>query len=140
MRDEEQFRRLLNRPITGDEGALIRWLLDHGQDGAGCFVSQIDNLTIASECTCGCPTIDFAQDESGEKEGNRHRLISDYLAIVDDQYVGVMLFATARQLSMLEVYSLAGTDKPFGLPEIQGLFPWDELRDHPIPSRPIPSR
>jgi hypothetical protein len=64
-----------------------------------------------------------------------NRPISDHLAILDGQHVGVMLFATESQLSMLEVYSLAGTDKPFGLPEIQALFPWEELRDHSIPPR-----
>ena len=63
------------------------------------------------------------------------RLISDHLATIDGQHVGVMLFATEMQLTMLEVYSLAGTDKPFGLPEIPSLFPWEELRNHPIPSR-----
>ena len=134
MGDDRQFRKPLKRPITDEEGALIRWLLDHGEDGVGRFISQIDTLTVASECTCGCPTIDFAREENGLKQGTARPII-DYLAIVDGQHVGVMLFATETQLSMLEVYSLAGTDKPFGLPKLSDLFPWEQLREHPIPSR-----
>ena len=134
MSDGRQFLKLVNRPITNEEGALIRWLLDHGEDGVARFISQIDTLTVASECACGCPTINFAREENGEKQGTA-RPISDYLAIVDGQHFGVMLFATETQLSMLEVYSLAGIDKPFGLPKISDLFPWEQLREHPIPSR-----
>jgi hypothetical protein len=50
-------------------------------------------------------------------------LISDHLATVDGQEVGVMLFETEGQLSSLEVYSCAGSDLPFGLPKIDTLKP-----------------
>ena len=135
MSKDGKFRKPLNRPITDEEGALIRWLLDHGEEGITNFISQIDTLTVTSGCTCGCPTIDFSLEETNATSRTSSRIISDYLAIVDGQYVGVMLFATEKQLSMLEGYSLAGTDKPFGFPEIQSLFPWNQLKDHPIPSR-----
>jgi len=132
--DSGPFRRPLNRPITEEERALVSWLLDHGEEGVGHFIPQVETLTVAWVCTCGCPTIDIARDErSGKQESER--LISDYVAIVDRQYVGVLLFATEGQLSMLEVYSLPGTDKSFGLPGIQDRIPWDEFRNHPIPPR-----
>jgi hypothetical protein len=134
MSDGGSLREPLNRPITDHEKALIRWLLDHGEDGIDRFISQIDTLTVASECTCGCPTIDFVREENGLKQGTARPII-DYMAIVDGQHGGVMLFATETQLSMLEIYSLAGTDKPFGLPKISDLFPWEQLREDPIPSR-----
>jgi hypothetical protein len=31
------------------------------------------------------------------------------------------------RLSSLEVYSQAGADKPFGLPELKTLYSWEEL-------------
>ena len=38
-----------------------------------------------------------------------------------------MLFQNDGHLSSLEVYSAAGTDKPFGLPAIEDLYSWEEL-------------
>jgi hypothetical protein len=131
--DRGRFRKPSSRPVTDEEGALIRWLLDHGEEGSDRFIPQIGTLSVASVCACGCPTITFALDEGGKRKTSR--LISDYLGVVEGQQVGVMLFATESKLSMLEVYSLAGTDKPFRLPEIQSLFPWREFRNHPIPPR-----
>ena len=60
-------------------------------------------------------------------------MISDHVAIVEGHYVGVMLFATEKQLCMLEAYALPFADEPFEFPEIDALFPWKELRNHPIP-------
>lgn len=58
-------------------------------------------------------TVDFALDGVPvERKGEQ--LISDWLAEVDGEQVGVMLFQTKGKISTLEVYSLAGSDKPFG--------------------------
>lgn len=57
-------------------------------------------------------------------------MISDYLANVDGEGVGVMLFETDGRISTLEVYSMAGSDKPFGLPSVESLYGWEELRNH----------
>lgn len=72
---------------------------------------------VAEKCSCGCPTVYFALDgvpvtRKGEQ------LISDWRAEVDGNRVGVMLFQTDDGVSSLEVNSIAGTDKPFGLPAI----------------------
>ena len=134
MVDNGRFRRPLDRPITDQEKSLIRWLLLREEDSAVRFVPQIDTLKVMFECTCGCPTIEFAIESSSDSPRGA-RPIRDYLAIVDGHHVGVMLFATETELSMLEVCSLAGTDKPFGLPQIERLFPWEQLKDHPLPSQ-----
>jgi hypothetical protein len=57
------------------------------------------------------------------------KIISDHLGTVDGQDVGVMLFALHNQLSSLEVYSQAGSDKPFGLPKVTDLYSFDEVSD-----------
>jgi hypothetical protein len=54
-------------------------------------------------------------------ERRGEQLISDWLAEVEGEPVGVMLFQTNGIISTLEVYSLAGSDKPFGLPAIESM-------------------
>jgi len=111
----------LDRPLTDEERALLDWLLGHGFPGANELRSQIERLTVAGKCTCGCPTIYFAFDEEPvQRKGER--VISDHLAEVDGLPVGVMVFETNGVLSSLEVYSLPGTDKPFGLPLIASIL------------------
>jgi hypothetical protein len=46
------------------------------------------------------------------------RIIANYLADLSGMEVGVMLFELEGALNSLEVYSHAGSDTPFGLPEI----------------------
>jgi len=111
------YREPLKRPLTQHERDLIKWLIEHGDSRATHLLSQLDRLSVASKCTCGCPTIDFALD--GEPIASKgEQLISDALGEVDGMPVGVMLFQTDDRLSTLEVYSLPGTKMQFGLPAI----------------------
>jgi hypothetical protein len=111
------------------EDGLIRWLLDHSDVDPELFNSQLSDVTVASKCNCGCPTIYFAYRGEPVTRKGEH-LISDYLATVEGQEVGVMLFERDGYLSSLEVYSCAGADKPFGLPEIESLYPYEDLAQH----------
>lgn len=111
----------LSRPLTREEAELLRWLLKHGSAGAEELGSQIEKLTVIGKCTCGCPTIYFAHDgEPVKRKGER--LISDHLAEVDGMPVGVMVFQSNGILSSLEVYSLPGTEKTFGLPAVASIL------------------
>ncbi len=56
-------------------------------------------------------------------------IIADYLATVDGEDVGIMLFQRGGRLSSLEVYSQAGSDKSFGLPEIETIYSYEELAE-----------
>ena len=119
-KDSNKFFELVRRPLTQQESDLVRWLIEHAQADVRDLLSQIERLTVASKCTCGCPTVDFALDGVPvERKGEK--VISDWLAEVDGEPVGVMLFQTNGKISTLEVYSLAGSDKPFGLPAIDTL-------------------
>jgi hypothetical protein len=118
--DTNKFYEQVRRPLTQQERDLVRWLVEHGHKDAGDLLSQIERLTVASKCTCGCPTVDFALDGVPvERKGEQ--VISDWIADVDGESVGVMLFQTDGKISTLEVYSLAGSDKPFGLPAIESI-------------------
>jgi hypothetical protein len=117
---------LESRALTSHELELVGWLIEHSDADKGNFKSQLSELTVASKCECGCPTIDFAHNgvaviHKGE------RLIADYLATVKGMDVGVMLFESGGCLSTLEVYSLAGTKEAFGLPQIDSLFSYEDL-------------
>ena len=111
----------LNRPLTQEEAELLRWLLAKGFRGARNFIPQVERLTVIGKCTCGCPAIYFALDGAPVKRKGE-QLISDYIAHVDDMPVGVMVFQTEGRISSLEVYSLPGSDKPFGLPEVGSIL------------------
>jgi hypothetical protein len=129
MSSEDKGLIRVNRAITLQEDGLIRWLLDHSDVDPELFNSQLSDVTVASKCNCGCPTIYFAYRGEPVTRKGEH-LISDYLATVEGQEVGVMLFERDGYLSSLEVYSCAGADKPFGLPEIESLYPYEDLAQH----------
>jgi hypothetical protein len=57
------------------------------------------------------------------------RILADYLATVNGEDVGVILFQRGGHLSSLEVFSQAGTDKPFGLPGLESLYSYEELHE-----------
>ncbi len=110
----------LERPLTSQERDLVRWLLEHSHLDVSHLVSQIDRLSVFEKCSCGCPTVYFALDcVPVARQGER--LISDWLAEVDGNSVGVMLFQSGDKISSLEVYSCAGTVKQFGLPAIESI-------------------
>ena len=112
-----KFEESLIRPLTQHERDLVRWLVEHSHPDASRLLPQIDRLSVATKCNCGCPSIDFALDgEPAARKGEQ--LVSDWIAEVDGMHVGVMLWQTNDRISTLEVYSLPGTDKPFGLPAI----------------------
>lgn len=125
----ENYRESQNRPVTAEEAVLIRWLLEHGDDQTRQFIPQVNSLAVVSKCTCGCPTVDFQTSNRSEA-----RLICDVLGEVDGQRVGVLLFQAEGELSCLEIHAMAATNQPFGLPKIETLHLWEELRNHPDPA------
>jgi hypothetical protein len=115
-----------NRPVTANERSLIEWLLRHGNPGSEQFLKQIESLVVVSKCSCGCPTVYFAQEGEPVAQDAEH-ILADFLATVNGEDVGVILFQRGGRLSSLEVYSQAGTDKPFGLPELETIYSYEEV-------------
>ncbi|MGA8773753.1 MAG: hypothetical protein WBQ00_01430 [Terriglobales bacterium] len=118
----------LHRLITVKERALIDWLLRHGNPGSERFLEQLDSLIVVWKCSCGCPTVNFA-DEGMPVPHEAEHILADFLATVDGEDVGIILFQRGGRLSSLEVYSQAGTDKRFGLPEIETIYSYEELAE-----------
>jgi hypothetical protein len=125
MNDAKKGLEPLNRPITSHEHDLIKWLLEHGEPGSERFLAQVDSLTVVFKCACGCPTVYFALE--GEPVSQAEHILSDYLATVDGQDFGIILFQRGGRLSSLELYSQAGSENPFGLPEIETIYSYEEL-------------
>lgn len=115
------YREPLTRVLSQQERDLVRWLIEHSfvKDAAR-FLPQIDRLSIDAKCNCGCPTVDFALD--GEPVPLKGAgVISDWMADVDGMPVYVQLWMSNERVCSLEVGSLPGTDKPFGLPAIESI-------------------
>ncbi|HUO16433.1 MAG TPA: hypothetical protein VMX38_15715 [Verrucomicrobiae bacterium] len=125
-----------HRPITVKERALIEWLLRHGNPSSEQFLEQLDSLVVVWKCSCGCPTVNFAREGKSAPHEAEH-ILADYLATVDGEDVGIILFQRGGRLSSLEVYSQAGTDKPFGLPEIETIYSYQELAKRQKQRNPV---
>jgi len=125
-----------HRPITAKERALIDWLLRHGNPGSQQFLEQVDSLVVVWKCSCGCPTVNFAAKGKPVPQEAEH-ILADYLAAVDGEDVGIILFQRGGRLSSLEVYSQAGTDKSFGLPEIETIYSYEELAERQRKRNPL---
>ncbi|MEO8138092.1 MAG: hypothetical protein ABI742_00520 [Gemmatimonadota bacterium] len=109
------------RPIAPAEADLVRWLLARAgqRAGADALATQVAGLLVASQCDCGCPSVDFLVEGLSatasivaEAEGRAP----------DGTLVGVILWARADRLSGLEVYAL-GDSVTGSLPRPEDLHP-----------------
>lgn len=115
----------LRRSVSQEEVEVISWLIEHGEPSVRQYANTLEGLTVVAKCNCGCPTVYFQIDgDPATRKGEQ--IISDHLGTVAGQDVGVMLFALNDQLSSLEVYSQAGSDKPFGLPKVSDLYSFED--------------
>jgi hypothetical protein len=92
-----------NRDLTNQEATLIRWLVEHAGPGCEPLLDQVENLKVVSKCNCGCPTVYFELHNTGNSRKGE-KLVSDWIAEMNGEMFGVMLFAVAGQISTLEVY------------------------------------
>jgi hypothetical protein len=110
------------RPLTTEERALLDWLVAHGLPNAHWYAAQLDRVTVASRCTCGCPTIDLAVD--GKHVSGASELIADAEGRSPEGIsVGVILHCREGQLSELEVYPIDEVKGRFALPNPSTLVP-----------------
>lgn len=109
------------RPIGPAEAELVLWLLTRAgqRSGADALATQVAGLLVASQCDCGCPSVDFLVEGLSatasivaEAEGQA----------LDGTQLGVILWARAGRLSGLEVYDL-GDSVTRALPRPEHLYP-----------------
>lgn len=111
------------RPISSDEATVVRWLLDHRGPGEPEVLPEpvVDDLRVVASCSCGCRSVDFAPDRTGE------RAIRDACAqFADGAQVGIFLWATGNILTALEFHGGAG-EAAARLPQVSELRTWEQI-------------
>ena len=112
-----------DRPLTAEEVALTRWLLEHGSDGAAMHVAELERARVVGRCPCGCASVDFAIDgEVPPTTAGLDVLADSEWRDPEGRRAGIFVFARAGRLAGLEVYTLhpdaaiARLPSPYGLP------------------------
>ena len=122
----ELYRRQVNRPLSVAERALLHWLIEHGEPEARNYADQLDRVHVSSECTCGCPSINFQLEGSARLGDDDWLIISDVIGNSPEGIkVNVILHAHAGALYELEIYSVDG-QTPFRLPRSEDLKAWED--------------
>ena len=80
-------------------------------------LSELDELSVASECRCGCASIDFAINGSPVDQLGGITVIADYLYHSEQKFqMGCFLFMSNGHIAGLEVWSVDGAETPSRLP------------------------
>ncbi len=92
-----------NRPLSAQEIALLRWLLDHGKPSAQKHVGEIETLRVVSR------GVEVLSDHKWQDDQGR--------------LFGAFAFAKAGKLAGIEVWSVDGRATPSSLPHPSILAP-----------------
>jgi hypothetical protein len=114
------------RELTEEERSFLMHVLSHGSESARSFVAQLPVARAVGGCTCGCPSIGLVVNQAAVKGYATERVVVDLIdATPDGLGVGVLVFADAGYLSELEIYDFDAHVKPFPLPTIESLRPFE---------------
>ena len=111
-----------DRPLTAEEAALVRWLLEHGPTSAGEFLPQLAVARVVSGCPCGCASVDFAIAGVVPPPGTVGILADFEYQTAEGYLCGVFVFERAGLLAGLEVWSVDGLSTPSKLPAVEQLW------------------
>jgi hypothetical protein len=113
-----------DRPLMDREAALVRWMLEHGTAAAARFLPQLAAARVASRCSCGCASVDFAVGGVVPPPGNGIGILADFeYRTAEGHLCGAFVFERAGLLAGLEVWSVDGLSTPSALPEVGQLQP-----------------
>ena len=113
-----------DRPLSADEYALTRWLLEHGLPGADAHLGALDRARVVGRCGCGCASVDFAVDDREPPRNATFEVLADYQwRDAAGHLGGVFAFARAGVLAGVEVWSIDGEAATDDLPGPEALEP-----------------
>lgn len=118
-----------NRPLTGEEVRLARWMLEHGDPDAQSFLPQLERARVVSRCPCGCATIDIEVD-GHPPAGGIGRILGEFVFDHDDDVSAIFIYEANGVLGGMEVYGLSG-DAPKVLPTPEMLEPTEAVAGNP---------
>lgn len=111
-----------DRPLTAEEAALVRWMLEHGTVSAAKFLPQLAEARVVSRCYCGCASVDFAVAGVIPAPGDGIGILADFEYRTAEGYLcGVFVFERGGLLAGLEVWSVDGLCIPSTLPAVEQL-------------------
>jgi hypothetical protein len=113
----------VDRPLTFDELAVVRWLLEHGDGDNSEFLEQLNQARVICLCGCGCASIDFSI--GGKRPQNFvMNTRSDYQWHNHQGHLfGAFVFVQDGLLAGLDLWSIDGQSTPDVLPPLNRLVP-----------------
>ena len=111
------------RPLSTDEKALVRWMIQNGDDPDSRYLEELDKAVVIGGCDCGCESIDFQIGESPPDYSKTMDVISDwiYKGVGEDEVFGAYIFTHGGHLSGLDLSTYSGP--PAKLPRPEDLLP-----------------
>jgi len=108
-------RAKINRPITAEEVAVIRSVLERAPVSPEFtpLGSQLDHLWAIDRCSCGCDSVDYAEDDPARPAKPIGDAVGTTLA---GGTVGVLVWGRAEAVTGLEVYDLGAGEDDLKLP------------------------
>lgn len=95
-----------DRPLSPEEEALTRWLLEHGGPDAARYLPDLAAARVVSRCGCGCASVDFAVAGRRAAPGSGLEVLADYeWGDREGRLAGVFAFARDGQLRGVEVWA-----------------------------------
>jgi hypothetical protein len=115
-----------DRDLSPQEASLVKWMLEHGDKSAIEYLPQLDTARVASRCSCGCGSINFAISDVIPPDGNVGILADFEYVSVKGNLCGAFVFERFGTLAGLELWSIDGKEIPADLPATGAL---QRLRD-----------
>ena len=113
-----------DRPLSPEEEALTRWLLEHGEPEATGYLADLAAARVVARCGCGCASVDFTVAGQRPPPRSGLRVLADYeWDDPEGRLAGVFAFAHAGQLAGLEVWAADPDADVTRLPRPEALRP-----------------
>jgi hypothetical protein len=88
------------RKATQAEQALLRRLLEMGDETAQQFLEQVEGICVRSSCTCGCPSISLLVAIEGlTAPANKRIIVDDVFGYSAGKLIGLIVFAENGKLA-----------------------------------------
>ena len=114
-----------DRPLTEQEHALVRWMLEHGRPDAVAYLEQLSRARVVARCPCGCASVDFSIGGQRPPTVGGMDILSDWQWHASEgQFCGAFVFARHDQLAGLEIWSIDGQSSASVLPQTSELEPF----------------
>ena len=109
------------RPLSDPERRQLEKLLRNGTAESSRYAGQLPLVSVASRCSCGCPTLDLAVAGRSASPGSPSTLLAGASGMSPEGIsFEIILHGREGLISELEVYSVTG-EVPFTLAAIDDI-------------------